>query len=194
MPNTLKQEFSVTVAAGGFTIVTHSLNVNGVAVKPDTVFFDRLNTGLDVNPANVTTTTIRVDNPTGGAITANMLIEAWHTIEREFGAGVQSIAGALSPQPFVVTGGGGSGSLKNVQAFQYVATGAEGSDFSVPLPAGRANDLYQLQCTQGDVTVIVAYQFPNLLVGDRTTTQFRMVTSAAVSAGDTFMFLVYDPT
>lgn len=194
MPNTLKQQFSVTVGAGASVVFPHTLNVNGIAVKPDHLEFDRLNTGLDCNPVNVTTTTFQVDNPTLGAITCNVLLEAWHTIEREFGQGVQSIAGGLTPQPFVVRDGGSSTSASNAQVFQYVATGAEGSDFNVPLPIARANDTYLIQCTLGDVTLILAYQFPNTLVGDRTTTQFRVVTTAAVSAGDTFMFFIEDPT
>ena len=108
------------------------------------------------------------------------------------GLPIVNIAASVSPG----TTGGGSGSLQEAQAFQYVATGAEGSDFFVPfapLPA-RSNDLYQLQCTQADVTFILGYQFPNTAAGDRTTTQFRMVTTAPVTAGDTFMFIVYDPT
>ncbi len=194
MPNTLKQIFSVTVGATSSLVVTHSLNVNGIPVKPDVLAFDRLNTGLDCNPTNVTTTTFQVDNATTGPITANVLLEAWHTYEREFGAGVQSIAGALTPQPFVIKDASGGTSSGSPQVFQYVATGAEGSDFNVPLPLARSNDTYLVECTQADMTFLLAYNFPNALVGDRTTTQFRMVTSLVVTAGDTFMFRVEDPT
>jgi hypothetical protein len=198
MPDTLVQIFSVTVPAGGSVVQAHTLNVNGIAVKPDEVGFDRLNTGLDVDPANVTTTTIQIDNPTGNPITANMKVLAWHTILRQFGLGQLSFGAGLTPQPFVTDGGagggGGGGGLGNPQSFEYVATGAEGSDFFVPLPAARANDAYLIQCAQGDVAFIIGYQFPNTVPGDRTTTQFRMVTTIAVTAGDTFMFIVNDPT
>lgn len=91
-------------------------------------------------------------------------------------------------------GGGGGGSSSSAQRFTYTATGAEGSDFNVALPVARASDTYTIQATQGDAASILGFHFPNTLAGDRTLTQFRVVTTAAVTAGDTFMFTVDDPT
>jgi hypothetical protein len=90
-------------------------------------------------------------------------------------------------------GGGGGGSSGNPQNFTYVATGAEGSDFFVPLPLARTNDTYLIYWALADVTSILSLQLPNTVAGDRTTVQFRVVTTAAVTAGDTFMFYVVDP-
>jgi len=90
--------------------------------------------------------------------------------------------------------GGGGGGGGNPQRFLYTATGAEGSDFMVNLPAARATDTYLVEGTSQGVTMIVAYDFPDLLAGDRTTTAFRVITTGSLTAGDQIYFNVADPT
>jgi hypothetical protein len=92
------------------------------------------------------------------------------------------LAGSIDPS----TGGG------LTQNFTYIATGAEGSDFNVPLPAARLNDDYVVMATLGGVSVLFAFDCPDLIAGDRTTAQFRMVTSVALTAGDRIDFSVQD--
>lgn len=74
----------------------------------------------------------------------------------------------------------------------YVATGAEGSDFNVPIGATLVNDTYQVFWAPKGVTMIPVVDLPNTLAGDRTTTTFRVITSASLTAGDTLSFLVFE--
>jgi hypothetical protein len=92
-------------------------------------------------------------------------------------------------------GGGGGGGSGNAQRFTYVVTGVEApstSDFTVPLPVARANNLYLIWGSQGVATLLLAWQFPNG-AGDRTVNGFRIVSSLGFTAGDTIMFYVDDP-
>ena len=86
-----------------------------------------------------------------------------------------------------------SSTASAAQRFTYTVGVADGSDFFVTLPAARANDLYEIFSAQGDVALIVGMQFPNAQPNDRTTTQFHVVTTAAMTAGDTIMFYIDDP-
>lgn len=70
------------------------------------------------------------------------------------------------------------------QAFTYTCTGAEGSDFVITLPTAQPNDNYIPQVTLGGVTALFMVDCPDILATDRQTTQFRVITSAAVQAGD----------
>jgi hypothetical protein len=92
------------------------------------------------------------------------------------------------------TGSGGSGSSGDPQSFRYVVTGVEPdlSDFMVTLPAPRASDVYRVTYGLAGVAVIVGLDFPDLLVGDRTTTEFRVVATAPMQAGDQIDFHVLD--
>ena len=79
-------------------------------------------------------------------------------------------------------------------ADQYVvftATGGE-NDFNVSLPSSRANNTYFVGPALGGVTGVVGIDIPSG-VGDRTTTQFRVVTTAPLTAGDRIEFHIYDP-
>lgn len=190
--NTLIQILNVTVPAASSLVVAHNLNVNGTPVKPDEIQIDRLGSGLDVDPAFVTTTSIRVDNPTAAGITANVLLTAWHTILRQFGNGANGAFQGLVPQPFVATGGGGGGTSGNPEAFVYIATGLEGSDFFVPLPAARSNDNYAVFAQGDGETNILGFDCPNILPADRTTTQFRVVSTGAVTAADRIAFFLFN--
>lgn len=89
-------------------------------------------------------------------------------------------------------GGGGSGTA---QSFRYTVTGAEPdtSDFLVTLPVARATDVYRVTYGLAGVAVIVGLDFPDLVAGDRTTTQFRVIATALMQAGDQIDFYVTDP-
>lgn len=86
----------------------------------------------------------------------------------------------------------GAASQVGLQAFRFTATGAEGSDFMVNLPVARASDVYRVQGTKAGVALLFDIDCPDLLAADRTTTQFRVVTSGPVTAGDQIDFLVTD--
>jgi len=187
---TLIQIVSVTVPATGSTVANHTLNVNGTGVRPDHLLIGRSGSSLDVDPASVTTTQFTVTNSGGAPVTAFILLIAWHTIVREFGNGAAGAFQGLTPQPFVSPAGGGN--TGNMQSFSFTATGAEGSDFFVTLPTARANDNYGVHGSLGGAAVIFGMDFPDLVAGDRTTTQFRVQTTAAVTAGDRIDFLVLD--
>lgn len=188
----LFQIVPVSVPSGGSVVFAHNININGIPVKPDRVEFDQLAAGLTVDPALVTTTTFTAANPTGAQIDGNVLLEAWHSSLRGFGAGISTGFDGLSPRPFVVGGGGSGSSSGNPDAFVYIATGLEGTDFTVTLPVARANDNYAVFASPDGVALIPAFDLPNLLPGDRTTVDFRVITTAALTAGDRIAFFVFN--
>lgn len=89
---------------------------------------------------------------------------------------------------WVVFGGGGPGSTD--QGFEYTATGAEGADFVVLLPAARASALYVVAGLMGTNTANIAIQSADTRLVDR----FTVHTTAAPNAGDVLMFHVSDIT
>lgn len=176
MANTLQEVVTATALASGATLpIAHHLNLNGDNLIPDRVFRD--NDAFTIVACTDTTLTVRNDGV--GAQTGNFRLEYDHTIERVYG---NSAVKQLVPAPFIpggAAGGGGGGGA--VQAFTYTCTGAEGSDFTIALPATRPDVDYIPQVTCGGVTAILTFDCPN---ADRTTTQFRVIASAAVQAGD----------
>jgi len=176
--STLHQVLTYTlVAAGGQASLPHNINFNGRALIPDILFRD----DGDFSIVLVTTTAIVVQNNSALAATLNLWLFKLHTLEMEFGArGIQN----LNPLPFVPAAGAGGGGGIPAQAFRYIATGLEGSDFMVNLPAARPNDTYKVFGNGAGMAMIVGFDFPDILAGDRTTTQFRVVTTAALTAGD----------
>lgn len=189
MANRLYQVLSfANVPAAGQATLPHNININDVALLPDRLETDN----SDFSIVSVTTTAVTVQNDGIGVDSVDVLLERWHTILREFG-GVQNTD--LTPQPFIVIGGGagGGGAIGNLQSFRYVATGAEGSDFFVSLPAARPTDNYRVEICCSGVTSILTFDLPDLVAGDRTTTQFRVISSASVSALDQFDITVVDP-
>ena len=77
------------------------------------------------------------------------------------------------------------------QYFTYVATGTEGTDFSVTIPTPRADDNYAVLGACSDaVAGSVGLQFPNALAADRTTTEFRVILTAILTVHDTIDFVV----
>lgn len=74
-------------------------------------------------------------------------------------------------------------------AFRYTATGGE-SDFMVTLPVAKATDTYKVVASCAGVATIVGIDLPDVLAADRTTTQFRVITSLPLTAGDQIDFIV----
>lgn len=172
------------VPAGGSAQLPHDLHVDGRAVVPDVVFGDETDFTVDADDTNV-----MVTNTGGVASDLNVYVEHWHTYERVFGDQADT---ELAPQPFRMTSGGSASGGGATTTFRYTATGGEGSDFFVSLPAARANDDYAVMVAQAGVAAILGIDLPDLAAGDRTTTQFRVVTSAAIQAGDQLDFVVQD--
>lgn len=188
MANRLHQVLTFTnVPAAGQAALPHNINVNDVALLPDLLFLDN----GDFSVVSITTTTLTVQNNGIGVDSLDAWLFRLHTFDRAFGP---ASTVNLSPQPFIMVAGGssGGGGTGNAQAFRYTATGAEGSDFFVNLPAARPTDVYRVEITCAGVTSIVDFDAADLIAGDRTTTQFRLITSASLSAGDQFDIIVFD--
>jgi len=78
------------------------------------------------------------------------------------------------------------------QRFRFTASGGTGSDFTVTLPSAMGDDSYTVTGTLAGVADLVFMNFPDSDPGDRTTTTFRVITSAALTSGDQIDFLVKD--
>lgn len=91
-------------------------------------------------------------------------------------------------------GGGGGGAI--VQAFRYTVTGLEPdlSDFFIPLPVAQGSDSYTVTIQQAGMAFIVGLDAPDVAAGDRTTTQFRVVSTFALTAGDQLDILIGELT
>jgi hypothetical protein len=178
---------SGAVGPGAQVVLNHSLNVQGRPELPDFAYLD--NSDFDVVAA--TTTTVTLQNDGAGSGSCNVALEIKHTISRALGGSVQN----LSPRPFVVRGGTAPASGVGIQSFRYTCTGAEaggGADFFVALPAARSTDQYTPLITLGSVASAFAWSCPDTAAGDRTVSQFRVLTSAAVVAGDQLDIIVVD--
>lgn len=175
------------VSAGGTVALSHAINVQGVSVRPDLIYFDNASFSF----VSCTPTVLTVKNNAATTQTLDAWLERKHTIDRAFGGKQVTF---ITPHPFVVAGatssGGGGGS--SVTTIRYVATGAEGSDFFVTLPAARANDTYKVSASCAGVAQIFGMDMPDLLAGDRTLTQFRVVTTGSLTVGDQIDFIVAD--
>lgn len=90
------------------------------------------------------------------------------------------------------SGGGGSGTATNVAAFIYTATGAEGTSFIVNLPATRTSAYVVTATHQGGVSDRVTVI--DIPVDDHTNTNFRVVLTASLTAGDKIGFHIIDAT
>jgi len=83
----------------------------------------------------------------------------------------------------------GNAALVNVV---YVATGAEGTDFMVPIGATMRDALYGVYWSPMGVTFVPVPDLPNAIGTDRTTATFRVLVSAPLTAGDKLAFLVVE--
>ncbi len=188
MSNRIFNIITFTNLAGGATSSqNHLLSVNGVPLVPDFVWGNNTQFSVSANSTSVTVT-----NNGAGAATINVFCCWLHSILREFGSDATL---TLTPDPYILIGGGQGGLPSgDTQRFIYTATGIEGTDFNVSLPAARATDSYAVFYTLDGVTNIVTMDFPDVLAGDRTTTQFRVILSGALTAGDKIVFEAVDLT
>ena len=192
MGTTLKAQlvFSAVPALSNATL-DHGINVNSVPLIPDHVFLDN----SDFSFVSATTTQITIMNTSAAPATCRVLVELWHTIERVFGAVPTSFMEQLPNPPFVTMGGGGGGSGGGVsQAFTYTCTGAEGSDFFIPLPVVQAADNYIPTALCGGVEQIFTVDLPDIMAGDRKVNEFRVITSADVRSNDRIDVLIVPRT
>lgn len=83
----------------------------------------------------------------------------------------------------------GNAALVNVT---YVATGIEGTDFMVPIGATMKDVLYGVYWSPKGVVSIPFPDLPDAIPSDRTTTAFRVLTSAQLTAGDKLAFLIVE--
>jgi hypothetical protein len=74
------------------------------------------------------------------------------------------------------------------QNFVYTVGAGDGSDFFVTLPTPRANDLYDVTPNQISGAFTAFIICPDDAPGDRTTTAFRVVTSATLPVGTRVSF------
>lgn len=175
------------IAGGASSSQNHLLSVNDVAKIPDFIWGNNEQFSISGNSTQITVT-----NNGAAAATINVFACWLHSVLREFGSDATL---NLTPDPYILIGGGQGGSPSgNEQRFLYTATGAEGTDFNVTLPLARATDTYVVFFTLDGVANIVGMDFPNILAGDRTTTQFRVQTSGALTAGDRIIFEAVDLT
>lgn len=184
MATTLHQVLTFTaVPPGGIATLPHDLNVNQFPVAPDILFRDNGNFSI-ISASDVSVT---VQNNAAGAETLNAWLFVLHTMERQFGS--VDIT-SLSPQPFIPAASGGGGGGTTVLSFRYVATGGE-TDFFVSLPFAWSSANYNVLCSCQGVATIPSVDLPDG-VGDRTNTQFRVVLSFPLTAGDTLAFNLTD--
>jgi hypothetical protein len=175
--NTLKSQLTYTLAAGASLALPHNLSLNGTGAEPDFISIEN----PDFDYVSSTTTTVTMINNGLVLASCRILCELWHTIERVFGDGTP----ALPAGPFISRGVNMSGGATTPdQVFTYTCTGAEGSDFFIVLPVARPDDDYVPQVSCGGVTGILTFDMPDLVALDRTTTQFRVVSSAVVQLAD----------
>lgn len=176
------------VGVGAIVALPHNINVNGTRWKPDLIFPSSTTSGFTV--VSCTTTTLTVQNTGIGIASASFVLWHLHSYLRAFGPTGSNAIRNMTPQPFVTGGGSGGGGGATLQAFRYTCTGAEGSDFNVTLPAARPNDTYFVEGDCAGVAGIMTFDFPDLIAGDRTTTQFRVISSVGVTLGDQIDFMV----
>lgn len=107
MATRLQQIVSQAVAAGATVAISHSLNVNGVAVIPDYISRDNMGfTGV-----GATSSTVTVRNDTGALATITLRLRYYHTIDRVYG---NAATLQLSPAPFW---DGGAAAIMGAGAF-----------------------------------------------------------------------------
>ena len=193
MPQTvLRQIVRFVNIPQGTTQLAHVINVDGTPQIPDRITATVYGGATDLVDVTATDALVSVTNASKDAISVDVYCYLDHSIDRAY----PSSADGLVPRPFVeiVSGGsGGGGGTEATQAFTYVAQAGDGADFVIPLPVARANSDYIPQVTSSDVVAVVGIACPNG-AGDRTTLQFRVKTSANVTAGDTYDVVVTQRT
>jgi hypothetical protein len=189
MATRLYEVLEFTNVPPGVTSLPHHINLDGRSVPPDFAIFQPTGT---ITAVSVTSTDVTFTNSSPGNIDCQVTLERLHSILRAFGAD-QTVD--LIPQPviLIVSGSGGGGGSTN-QNFLYISPGTEldPTDFRVPLPAPRAALGYFVDGQPAGVTALFAMDLPDNAL-DRTLVDFRVILTAAIQAGDTLQFSVYDP-
>ncbi len=186
MATRLRQIVQFVNAPVGVAVLPHGINIDQVQRIPDTIWVRTDGTPIDVaaDANNVTLT-----NNSGGPVNVDCWLYLDHTIDRAWPA-------PPGPQPIIficATGGGPPPST--TWAFTYVCTGLEGDDFFIPLPAVRADDNYIPTLTCGGFPMeMIAFDCPDIAAPDRTTTQFRVVATAAPRLDDRIDVLIHQRT
>lgn len=175
------------VAAGGNAAAAHQLVVHSqdpTPPIPDIIAFD--NAAFDF--VSLVGNVLTVTNLAPTIESCHVWLLYFHTIDREYGNRQTT---QLTPAPFIIRGGGIPQAGTPPQVFRRViAQPADGSDFVVLLPVAMPDDEYSVFPTQAGVAAIVGIDCPDIAAGDRTTTQFRVVTTAPLANGDFVDFLV----
>ncbi len=73
------------------------------------------------------------------------------------------------------------------QTFRYVATGAEGSDFIINLPATRPDVNYNAVVNGGGLANLLDFE---TVAADNTTTQIHVISSGVLTAADVLLVTV----
>lgn len=136
------------VAPAGTATQAHSININGIAQKPDFVAADAGEFSV-----SVTLNTVTVTNNGSAPVSGNVWLELKHSIPRQLGKASTGLTSpGLLPRPFIVAsgggGGGGASSLLSIYGDgdwgSYTATADERWDAAaippvpgVPPPAGE---------------------------------------------------------
>jgi hypothetical protein len=175
------------VGPGASVALPHLLSNNGKLLVPDYGWVNNPDFTAIADNTNVTVT-----NTSAAISTVEVWVNAIHTLIRVLGG--TSIPD-LPVKPYWLIGAGGTSGTGGLPVVQrYVCTGAEGTDFFVVLTVPRANDQYS-------VSPALAFAATSPVVGincpdeaapgtDRTTIQFRVVTSAPLIAGDFIDFTI----
>ncbi len=80
-----------------------------------------------------------------------------------------------------------------VRVSRTISQPADADDFMVDLPSPQVDDNYGVFTTQVSGVTVHAVKLPDSAPGDRTTTQFRVVTTSSPPDGAVFEFLVVHP-
>lgn len=96
---------------------------------------------------------------------------------------------------YLVTGSGLPGSVSRTFSVDYIATGTEGTDFDVPIGVSMIDGTYSVTAqsaggTSGDGTESNGVELLDIPKAGRTTTHFRVVTGASLTAGDVLEFAI----
>jgi hypothetical protein len=108
------------VAPGGVVTLPHDINVHGVPFVPDRVFRD--NCAFSVMA--MTTTSVTVQNTTGGVQSLNLWLEYLYSSDRVFELPGPTLddfgSGHLTPNPFVAGCGVNGGGAANIDATRLI--------------------------------------------------------------------------
>jgi hypothetical protein len=85
-----------------------------------------------------------------------------------------------------------SGSCTGPRVVTYTATGAEGTDFFVPIGATLAADDYEMWWAPAGVTALPIIDLPTGSATDRKTTEFRVLAGDAITAGAVIKFFIQE--